>query len=106
MGAGRAAEFDNETTDLGSVSGRSSGPVEAVKLVHRLQQMTTSRANNWRIRIPTSFQPSPNTERRACCPCGSARSKMGLCAYWKQLIYHAFSDLERPSASRSCPIAS
>jgi hypothetical protein len=37
MGAGRADEFDDETTDLGSVSGRSSGPVEAAERVHRLQ---------------------------------------------------------------------
>src|ERR1022692_32528 len=57
MGAGRAAEFDDETTDLGSVSGRSSGPVEAAKRVHRPQQRTTNSANNWRIRIPTSFSP-------------------------------------------------
>ena len=56
IGAGRAAEFEDETTDLGSVSGRSSGPVEAAKGVHRPQQMTNNGANNWRIRIPTSFQ--------------------------------------------------
>ena len=51
MGAGRADECDDETTDLGSVIGRSSGPVEAAKRVHRLQQMTTNSASNWRIRI-------------------------------------------------------
>src|SRR5229473_1611065 len=67
MGAGRANEFDDETTDLGSVSGRSSGPVEAAKRVQGLQQVTTNRANNWRSRIPTSFQQSPDPARWACC---------------------------------------
>jgi hypothetical protein len=51
MGAGRAAGFDDETTDLGSVIGRSSGPVEAAKRVDKLQQMTTNSGKNWRIRI-------------------------------------------------------
>src|ERR1700678_1681438 len=100
MGAGRATGFDDETTDLGSVSGRLSGPVEATKRVPRLQQMKTNSANNWRIRIPTSFQDSPNPAHWARCPRGSARSKMGSLRLLEQLIYHGFSDLERPSAWR------
>src|SRR5215469_16354775 len=55
IGAGRAAGFDDETTDLGSVSGRSSGPVEAGDSAHRPQNMTNNGANNLRIRIRTSF---------------------------------------------------
>jgi hypothetical protein len=51
MGAGREAEFDDEITDLGSVMGRSSGPVEAGKRVDKLQQMTIESGNNWRIRM-------------------------------------------------------
>jgi hypothetical protein len=70
MGAGRAAEFDDETTDLGSVMGRSSGPVEAAERVHSMQQVTRKSANDWRIRIPTSFQesPKPDIGLRPFCP--------------------------------------
>jgi len=46
MGEAGRAEFDAETTDFGSVSWRSSGPVEAAKRVHRLQQMTTHSTDN------------------------------------------------------------
>lgn|SRR5580692_7496067 len=55
MGAGRAAEFDDEITVLGSVIGRSSGPVDAAGAMERLQQITTGSANNRRIRIPPLF---------------------------------------------------
>lgn len=75
MGAGRAATFDAETTDFGSVMGRSSGPVEAATGVHMLLQMATNSASNWRIRILTSFPQSPDPARWACGPHGGAPSR-------------------------------
>src|SRR5437588_3488126 len=96
MGAGRAAAFDAETTDFGSVRGRSSGPVEAAKGVHRLQQVTTSSKNNWRILISTSFQLGPDHARRVCGPRRGAPSRSRR--LFEQLIYHGFPDLDRLSA--------
>jgi hypothetical protein len=92
MGAGRAAAFDVETTDFGSVRGRSSGPVEAAKSVHRLQQMTTNSENDCRIFILTPF-------RQLC----AMRSNKPLDLDGapprgpQRLIYHGFRDLDRPS---------
>src|SRR5438105_1049633 len=64
MGAGRAAGFDSETTDVGSVRGRSSGPVEAIKASNKLQQMTTNTPDNRQIRISTSCPQGPSPGNR------------------------------------------
>ena len=46
MGTGRAAEFDADVTDFGSVKERSSGPVEASEAPHRPKKMTVKRPND------------------------------------------------------------
>src|SRR5215831_10372269 len=58
MGAGWAAAFDAETTEFRSVSGRSSGPVDATKGTRR-QPMTSNTPNNRCIPIPASFHHDP-----------------------------------------------
>jgi hypothetical protein len=45
MGAGRAAGFDAEVTDFGSVSGRPSGPVESAQIAPQQQQMNSITTN-------------------------------------------------------------
>jgi hypothetical protein len=80
MDAGRAAAFDAETIDFGSVRGRSSGPVEVAKGVHRLQQVTTSSKNDWRILISTSVQQGPDHARRVCVALAGVHHR-GLGAY-------------------------
>ena len=46
-----SGSVEAETADVGSVRGRSSGRLESAQAVHRLQQMTTSNRNSWRICI-------------------------------------------------------
>jgi|SRR5579864_524211 len=99
MGAGRAAAFNDETTDLGSVSGRSSGPVEAAIGGHTLQQETINSANNSRLRIMNLFSNDVLTLRVEDVALGVMHHRLSRCSF-EQLIYHGFSDPERPPAWR------
>ena len=57
MGAGRAAEFDADTTDFGSVSWRSSGPVDAAKDAQKAQQETANHLSDCCILMRNLLSP-------------------------------------------------